>query len=114
MYDPESVIQRRVDSSAKYLNDKINPAVRRQHVIEIKTLSTVALATARFERTKFAKQTAPRTVNEIERLLAKRLRVKNTTNVLEAHPIYDEIAVLEWLLNVVKLKDTDHSQDDIL
>lgn len=90
MYDPEEVIQRRIERTRKELNPHLNEAmIRRCEIeIEIKTL-----------------QTAPRTVCAIELLLAKKRRqAHNAKCICESEPIYSEITPLEWLLPVISCK----------
>jgi hypothetical protein len=79
MYDPETVIQRRIERTRKAITPHLNEAVARHYEIEIKTL-----------------QKAPRTVHAIELLLAKKRRqADNASCICESEPIYDEVAALE-------------------
>ncbi len=98
MYDVEKVVSARIERSRKYIDPKINPALVRMHEIEIKTL-----------------QRAPRDEARLQsamHLLKRRIGAFN--NVLFLEKLYAERDALEWLLQVIRLKDTYHAEDGIV
>jgi len=98
MYDVEMVISARIERWQKFTNPKSNAAMVRMHEVEIKTL-----------------QIAPRNDHELERLLESKKRfASRMNNLIAAQSVHAEIASLQWLLHVVKLKDSYHTEDGMV
>jgi len=98
MYDVEKVISARIERSRKYIDPKISPALVRMHEIEIKML-----------------QTAPRHEAQIQRAIQRlNVRLMRLDETIMLQPLYAERDALEWLLQVVRLKDTHLTERGIV
>jgi hypothetical protein len=98
MIDIEKAIAKRIALAQKYITPHNNAVIVKKNETEIRIL-----------------RTTPRDEQALERMIKRKLdQIAKITSVNQAEPLHYELEALEWLLPIIKLKDTNKTENDFV